>query len=76
MNIFDQIVKHRERFIDMQGYRPSVVYLGMGESLALDKWAQDNLPFGLDVSTVTNKPSKILGMDIYVVDAVSHMVMI
>ena len=74
MNIFDQIVKHRERFIDMQGYRPGVVYLGIDEALALDKWAQDSLPYGLDVSR--SDRNKILGMDIYVIDAVSHMAMI
>ena len=74
MNIFEQIVKHRERFIDMQGYRPGAVYLGIDEALALDKWAHANLPCGLDVSY--NQRDRILGMDIYVVDAVSHMVMI
>lgn len=74
MNIFDQIVKHRERFIGMQGYRPGVVYLGIDEALALDKLAQDNLPCRLDVSQ--SRIAKILGMDLYVVDAVSHMAMI
>ena len=74
MNIFDQIVKHRERFIDMQGYRPCVVYLGMDEALALDKWAQDSLPCRLDVSH--SGRNKILGVDIYVVDADSHMAML
>lgn len=74
INIFDQIVKHRERFISVQGYRPCVVYLGMDEALALDKWVQDSLPCGLDVSH--SKRNKILGMDIYVVDDLSHMAMI
>ena len=74
MNIFDQIVKHRERHIEMEGYRPRVVYLGIDEALALDKWAQDSLPCRLDVSY--SGRNKILGMDIYVVDAVSHMAMI
>lgn len=73
LNIFDQIVKHRERFIGTQGYRPCVVYLGMDEALALDKWAHDNLPCRLDVSH--SGRNKILGMDIYVVDAVSHTAM-
>jgi len=74
MNIFDQIVKHRERHIEMEAYRPSAVYLGIDEALALDKWAQDSLPCRLDVSH--SGRNKILGMDIYVVDAVSHMVMV
>ena len=74
MYIFNQIVKHRERFISNHGYRPGAVYLGIDEALALDKWAEDNLPCGLDVSY--NQRDRILGMDIYVVDAVSHMVMI
>lgn len=74
MNIFDQIVKHRERFIDMQRYCPDAVYLGIDEALALDKWAHDNLPCGLDVSY--NQRDRILGMDIYVVDAVNHMIMV
>ena len=73
MNIFDQIVKFRERHIEMEGYRPGVVYLGIDEALALDKWAKDSLPCGLDVSN--SDRNKILGMDIYVVDAVSHMAM-
>ena len=74
MNIFEQIVKHRERFIDMQRYCPDPVYLGIDEALALDKWAEYNLQRGLDVAN--NQRDRIIGMDIYVVDAVSHMVMI
>lgn len=74
MNIFNQIVKHRERFIDMQRYCPDAVYLGIDEALALDKLAEYNLPRDLDVAN--NQRDRIIGMDIYVVDAVSHMVMI
>ena len=74
ISIFGQIVKHRERHIEMGGYRPGVVYLGIDEALSLDKWAQDNLPCRLDVSN--SGRNKILGMDIYVVDAISHMAMV
>ena len=74
MNIFDQIVKYRERHIETEGFRPRIVYLGIDEALALDKWAQDSLPCRLDVSH--SGRNKILGMEIYVVDAVSHMAMI
>ena len=71
MNIFEQIVKHREHFIDMQRYCPNAVYLGIDEALALDKWAHDNRQCGLDVSD--NQRGRIVGMDIYVVDAVNRM---
>lgn len=74
MTIFDQIVKHRERHIEMEAYVPSCVYLGINEAFALDKWVQDNLPCRLDVSH--SGRNKILGMEIYVVDAVSHMAMV
>lgn len=74
ISIFGQIVKHRERHIEMEGYRPGVVYLGIDEALALDRWEQDNLQSSLNVSN--SGRNKILGMDIYVVDAVSHMAMI
>ena len=74
MNIFDQIVKHRERFIETEAYVPNCVYLGIDEAFALDKWVQDNLPCRSDDSY--SGRNKILGMDIYVVDAVSHMAMI
>lgn len=74
MDIFEQIVKHREHFINIKGYCPGVVYLGIDEALTLVKWVEDNLPYILDVA---EKPrSQILGMDIYVVDAVSHMTMV
>ena len=74
MNIFERIVKHREHFIDVNGYRPCGVYLGIDEALALDKWARDNLPCSLDVSY--NQRNRIIDMDIYVVDAVNHMAMV
>ena len=74
MNIFEQIVKHREHFIDMKGYRPVAVYLGSDEALALDKWVRDNLPCGLAVTD--NQRGRIVDMDIYVVDAINHMAMV
>ena len=74
MNIFEQIVKHREHFIDTKGYRPVAVYLGSDEALAFDKWARDNLPCGLDVSD--NQRNRIIDMNIYVVDAVNRLDMV
>lgn len=74
MEIFARIVKHRECFIAANGYRPGVVYLGIDEALVLDKWAQDSLSSRLDVPQPGR--NKILGMEIYVVDAVSHIAMI
>ena len=74
MYIFVRLSKFKERFIEMKGYTPTAVYLGKQEYDALADWCKDSLLYELDKTS--NIRNRVIGLDIYLVDADSHMAMI
>lgn len=73
MNIADEILEERGRFFGLYGHHPDYVYLGHKQAAEIDAMIEQCRRFGLIAQGTPLPRAKFHGMQIFRVDADSHL---